>query len=153
RRRDHGRRPGRDDTRPRRRTASGRQARDARRPAARSTAHARDTHMIITWTAGLVGRRFGRLSATALGIALAVALAAALGCFLTASKSTMTARAARSVAVDWQVEVQPGADRASVLAGVRSAPGVRTALPVGFARTTGFQSQTAGSLQSTGPGV
>ena len=109
--------------------------------------------MIIIWTRGLVRRRFGRLAATALGIAVAVALAAALGSFLTASKSTMTARAARSVAVDWQVEVQPGADPAAVLKGVRSAPGVHTALPVGFARTSGFQARAGGSLQTTGPGT
>ncbi|AUA08593.1 FtsX-like permease family protein [Streptomyces sp. SID8382] len=109
--------------------------------------------MIITWLAGLVRRRSGRLLAAALGISLAVALVAALGSFLTASKSTMTDRAVRSVAVDWQVEVQPGAKPASVLHTVRSAPGVRTALPVGFAHSTGFQARTGGSTQSTGPGV
>ncbi|SHL62076.1 ABC transporter permease [Actinacidiphila paucisporea] len=109
--------------------------------------------MIITWAAGLIRRRSGRLAATALGIALAVALAAALGSFLTASKSTMTARAARSVAVDWQVEVQAGTDPATVLRSVRTSPGVRTALPVGFARTSGFQARAGGSVQSTGPGT
>ncbi|MFI1094840.1 FtsX-like permease family protein [Streptomyces sp. NPDC020917] len=109
--------------------------------------------MIITWTAGLVRRRLGRLAATAVGIALAVALAASLGSFLTASKGTMTARAARSVAVDWQVEVQPGADPAAVLSTIRSSPGVEKALPVGFVRTSGFQARAGGSTQSTGPGV
>ncbi|MDJ0343920.1 ABC transporter permease [Streptomyces sp. H10-C2] len=109
--------------------------------------------MIVTWLGGLLRRRGGRLSATALGIALAVALIAALGSFLTASKSTMTARAVRSVAVDWQVEVQPGADPARVLGAVRTAAGVRSALPVGFARSTGFQATVAGSTQSTGSGL
>ncbi|MFF3861343.1 FtsX-like permease family protein [Streptomyces sp. NPDC002209] len=103
---------------------------------------------------GLLRHRAGRLAATAAGIALAVALVAALGSFLTASKSTMTARAVRSVAVAWQAEVQPGADPGTVLAAVRAAGGVRSAEPVGFARSTGFQASTgAGSTQSTGPGV
>ena len=70
---------------------------------------------MTTWIAGLVRRRGGRLVATALGVSLAVALIAALGTFLTASQASMTARALRSVAVDWQVEVQRGADPATVL--------------------------------------
>ncbi|MET8178341.1 FtsX-like permease family protein [Streptomyces sp. NPDC005336] len=109
--------------------------------------------MITTWLSGLVRRRRGRLLAAALGVSLAVALIAALGSFLTASKSTMTDRAVRSVAVAWQVEVQPGANPAKVLGTVRSSPGVHTALPVGFAHSTGFQARTGGSTQSTGPGV
>ncbi|GGP87836.1 ABC transporter permease [Streptomyces melanogenes] len=109
--------------------------------------------MIISWVSGLLRHRTGRLAATAAGIALAVALVAALGSFLTASKSTMTARAARSVAVAWQAEVQSGADPHTVLAMVRATDGVRGAEPVGFARSTGFQATEAGSTQSTGPGV
>ncbi|KUJ66011.1 ABC transporter permease [Streptomyces albus subsp. albus] len=109
--------------------------------------------MIITWLTGLVRRRRGRLLAAALGISVAVALVASLGSFLTASKSTMTARAVRSVAVDWQVETQPGADPGKVLTTVRSAPGTHTALPVGFARSTGFQAHAGGSTQTTGAGV
>jgi len=40
-----------------------------------------------------------------------------------------------------------------VLSAVKSAGGIRTAQPVGFARSTGFQATTAGSTQTTGPGV
>lgn len=109
--------------------------------------------MIVGWVSGLLRHRTGRLAATAAGIALAVALVAALGSFLTASKSTMTARAVRSVAVAWQAQVQPGADPATVLAAVRAADGVRGAAPVGFARSTGFRATGAGSTRSTGPGV
>ncbi|WP_411152835.1 FtsX-like permease family protein [Streptomyces sp. A30] len=105
------------------------------------------------WTRGLVRRRTGRLLATVAGIALAVSLVAALGSFLTASKSTMTQRAVRSVAVDWQVEVQPGADAQSVLHTARTTPGVRAAVPVGFARSNGFKASSGGSTQTTGPGV
>lgn len=109
--------------------------------------------MLAFWTRGLVRRRTGRLLATVAGIALAVSLVAALGSFLTASKSTMTQRAVRSVAVDWQVEVQPGADTQSVLHTVRTTPGVRAAVPVGFARSNGFRASSGGSTQTTGPGV
>ncbi|MEU6223794.1 FtsX-like permease family protein [Streptomyces sp. NPDC047042] len=109
--------------------------------------------MITAWAKGLTRHRIGRLLAAVAGIALAVALVAALGSFLTASKATMTERAVRSVAVDWQVEVQPGADPNAVGSLVRSAPGTRAALPVGFARTTGFTATVGGSTQTTGPGV
>ncbi|MFF0431692.1 FtsX-like permease family protein [Streptomyces sp. NPDC004327] len=109
--------------------------------------------MIVSWISGLLRHRSGRLAATAAGIALAVALVACLGSFLTASKSTMTARAVRSVAVAWQAEVQPGADPGGVLTAVRATDGVRSAEPVGFLRSTGFQVTKAGSTQSTGPGV
>ncbi|MGW4698872.1 FtsX-like permease family protein [Streptomyces sp. NPDC004285] len=109
--------------------------------------------MIIPWVWGLLRHRSGRLAATAAGIALAVALVSCLGSFLTASKSTMTARAVRSVAVAWQAEVQPGADPAGVLATIRATHGVRRAEPVGYLRSAGFQSTKAGSTQTTGPGV
>ncbi|MGA5089256.1 ABC transporter permease [Streptomyces pseudogriseolus] len=109
--------------------------------------------MITAWAGGLARHRIGRLLATVAGIALAVALVAALGSFLTASKATMTHRAVRSVAVDWQVEVQPGADPNAVRSLVQAAGGTRAALPVGFARTTGFTATVAGSTQTTGPGV
>ncbi|MFL6252835.1 MAG: ABC transporter permease, partial [Actinomycetes bacterium] len=93
----------------------------------------------LTWLGGLAGRRPGRLVATAAGIAVAVALLASLGNFLAASKATMTRRSVADVAVDWQVEAQPGADPAAVLAGVRGFPAVDQALPVGFAATAGLQ--------------
>lgn len=109
--------------------------------------------MIGSWTAGLARHRTGRLLAALAGIALAVALVAALGSFLTASKATMTQRAARSVAVDWQVQVQPGADPGAVMSLVRKAPGTRAALSVDFAHTTGFTARVQGSTQSTGPGM
>ncbi|MET7854596.1 FtsX-like permease family protein [Streptomyces avermitilis] len=109
--------------------------------------------MITAWTRGLARHRTGRLLAALAGIALAVALVAALGSFLTASKATMTQRAVRSVAVDWQVQVQPGADPSTVMSLIRKSPGTRAALPVGYARTTGFTAQVQGSTQTTGPGM
>lgn len=109
--------------------------------------------MITAWAGGLARHRIGRLLAAVAGIALAVALVAALGSFLTASKATMTQRAIRSVAVDWQVEVQPGADPNAVRSLVQATAGTRAALTVGFARTTGFTASVGGSTQTTGPGV
>lgn len=109
--------------------------------------------MISSWASGLARRRTGRLLAAMAGVALAVALVAALGSFLTASKATMTQRAVRSVAVDWQVEVQPGADPNAALSLVRTAPGVRSAVPVGFAHTSAFTATVQGSTQTTGPGM
>lgn len=109
--------------------------------------------MILTWTKGLLRRRWGRLAAAAAGIAAAVALVACLGSFLAAAQGSMTARALRSVAVDWQVEVQPGIQPAAILDTVRSAPGVNAALPVGFAHSAGLVAQTTGSTQTTGPAM
>jgi len=107
----------------------------------------------LTWIGGLLARRPGRLLAAAAGVAAAVALLASLGLFLSASKATMTRRAVAGVALDWQVEVQPGADPDRVLAAVRAFPGVRATQPVGFAATTGLQATADGSTQTTGRGV
>ena len=109
--------------------------------------------MTITWLNGLLRRRTGRLLATAVGISLAVALVAALGSFLTASKATMTARAVGSVAVDWQVQVEPGTDPAVVLNTVTKAAGVKSVEPMGMAQTTGFTATAGGSTQTTGQGL
>ncbi|MGH3436913.1 MAG: ABC transporter permease [Sciscionella sp.] len=109
--------------------------------------------MLITWLAGLLRRRGARLAATATGVAVAVALLASLGAFLAAAQSTMTDRAVRSVAVDWQVQVQPGSDAAAVANTVRGAPYVRSAKPVGFATTSGLSATGGGSTETTGPGV
>ncbi|MEP7036278.1 MAG: ABC transporter permease, partial [Actinomycetota bacterium] len=109
--------------------------------------------MTITWLGGLLRRRSGRLLATAVGISLAVALIAALGSFLTTSKATMTARAVRSIAVDWQVQVQPGASPAAVRDAVAKTAGVKAIQPVSIAATTGFTATAGGTTQSTGPGL
>lgn len=109
--------------------------------------------LTLTWTVGLLRRRRGRLLGVSLGVALAVALVASLGSFLTSSQATMTSRALRSVAVDWQLQVAPGADAAAVLSTVRTSAGVRTAVPVGFGTTTGLEASAGGTTQTTGPGV
>jgi len=107
---------------------------------------------MITWLGGLLRRRTGRLLATAVGISMAVALIASLGTFLTTSKATMTARAVRSVAVDWQVQVQAGADPAVVRTEVAKAAGVTASEPVSMAQTTGLSVTAGGTTQNTGSG-
>jgi putative ABC transport system permease protein len=109
--------------------------------------------MIGLWLGGLLRRRTGRLLATATGIALAVALIAALGSFLASSQATMTARALRSVAVDWQVEVQPGGDPGTVLNSLQNLPGTAAVRTVQVERTSGLLATTGGTTQTTGPGV
>jgi putative ABC transport system permease protein len=109
--------------------------------------------LTLIWLRGLLGRRGGRLAAAALGITFAVALLAALGSFLGASKATMTHRAIQQVAVDWQVEAQPGADPATVLSVVRSGSPAAAALPVGYAATPGLTASHGGTTLTTGAGM
>ncbi|MEY2464200.1 MAG: putative transport system permease protein, partial [Acidimicrobiaceae bacterium] len=109
--------------------------------------------LALMWVRGAVGRRRGRALAQAAGIAVTVALLASLGSFLAASKRTMTARAAEHVAVDWQVQLQPGADQSVVLDAVGHQAGVAAALPVGFASTSALSAVTGTSKQTTGAGV
>lgn len=113
----------------------------------------RSTRLHLTWLGGLFRRRTGRLAATAVGVALAVALLASLGTFLSASKATMTRRAIDTVAVDWQVEAQHGADPATFAAAVvGAAPHVVASEPVLFTTTTGFESSKGGTTHTTGAG-
>jgi putative ABC transport system permease protein len=106
----------------------------------------------LTWLRGLVAHRRSRLLSTAAGVAVAVALLAAIGTFLAATTSKMTERAIARVPIDWQVEAQQGANPRGVLAQVKRAPGVKRALPVTFAPTTGLRASSGGSSQTTGPG-
>ena len=104
----------------------------------------------LTWVRGIVAHRPARILATLLGVAVGVALIAAIGTFLSATNARMTQRAIARVAVDWQVEAQPGASPSALLAQVSRFPGVRQALPVRFASATGLTATTQGSTQTTG---
>ncbi|HEV7918537.1 MAG TPA: ABC transporter permease, partial [Solirubrobacterales bacterium] len=106
----------------------------------------------LTWLRGLFLNRRGRLIATAAGVATAVALIASIGTFTASTASKMTTRAAATVPVDWQVEVQPGFNPNSVLSTVRSSPNVTKALPIAIAPTGGLSSKTGGTVQTTGSG-
>jgi putative ABC transport system permease protein len=106
----------------------------------------------LTWLRGLLAHRRARLASTALGVAVGVALLASIGTFLSATTAQMTHGATQQVAVDWQVEAQPGARPGAVLRGVERYRTVQTALPVGFATTGGLESRSGGTTQRTGPG-
>ena len=104
----------------------------------------------LNWLRGLLAHRPTRIIATALGVAVGVALIASIGTFLSSTNSKMTQRAIARVAVDWQVEAQPGASPSAVLSAVRVFPGVRRALPVRFAGAGSLTATTQGSTQTTG---
>jgi putative ABC transport system permease protein len=106
----------------------------------------------LTWLRGLVAHRRARIIATALGVAVGVALLASIGTFLSSTTAKMTTRAIAGVPVDWQVEAQTGTNPGRVLATVRRQPGVRRALPVAFADSTGLTATSGGSTQQTGSG-
>jgi putative ABC transport system permease protein len=109
--------------------------------------------VIGLWLAGLLRRRPARLVAAAAGVAIAVSMIATLAIFLAQSNATMTARAVRTVSVDWQVQVQPQANPADVGHLVDTDPGVRAAAPVGYAHASGLRAVTGASTQTTGPAV
>lgn len=109
--------------------------------------------MIRIWLAGLLRRQPARLLAAAGGVGVAVALLACLGSFLASAQATMTDRAVRTVAVDWQVQLTPGADTAAVTRLLDTTPGIHATAPVGFAHTSGLSATTGASTQNTGPGI
>ncbi|KMO70783.1 MAG: ABC transporter permease [Mycolicibacterium rufum] len=109
--------------------------------------------MIRVWLTGLLRRQRARLLGAAVGVAVAVALIATLGSFLATSQATMTERAVRSVAVDWQVQLNPGADTIAASRLITAVPGVAAVAPVGFAHTNGLSAIVGGSSQTTGPGM
>lgn len=108
--------------------------------------------LAASWITGLTLRRGGRMAATALGVALAVGLLASIGTFLSSSKATMTARAVETVAVDWQVEAQPGSDPTAVAKEVAKAPHVTATETVPFAAVDGFEFDSGSTVQTTGAG-
>lgn len=107
----------------------------------------------LTWLWGLLRRRTVRLAGTTAGVAVAVALLGSLGTFFAASKAHMTRQAAAGVAVDWQVQIRPGASAAAAGRVISAAPGIIRSLPVGYADTTGLTTSGAGTVQTTGKGV
>ena len=104
----------------------------------------------LSWLRGLITHRPTRIFATAIGVAVGVALIASIGAFLSATNAKMTQRAIARVAVDWQVQAQPGADAAVVLGQVRAFPGVRSALAVRFTQSPALSAVTQGTTQTTG---
>lgn len=106
----------------------------------------------MTWLAGLLRRRTGRMAGEMAGIAVSVLLLASLGTFFAASRTTMTSQAVGSVPIDWQVQIRSGTDVAKAVDVVTASPGVTASLPVAYADTSGLSSQIAGTVRTTGAG-
>ncbi|MBA2699904.1 MAG: ABC transporter permease, partial [Nocardioidaceae bacterium] len=102
------------------------------------------------WLAGLLRRRPLEMLVAALSIALTVAFVASLGAFVTQSHAALTVRAAASVPVDWQVQVTPQGDLATVTQNVRALPEVRAAEAVDFAHVLALQSIGPQGARKTG---
>ncbi len=77
--------------------------------------------MIALWMRGMVASRSGRLLGAILGVGLTIALIIAIGTFTISASQTMTQRAIAGVPVDWQVELQPGADAGEVIKALAAA--------------------------------
>src|ERR1700694_295676 len=104
----------------------------------------------LNWLRGLITPRPTRIFATAIGVGVGVALIASIGTFLSSTNSKMTHRAIARVAIDWQVEAQPGAHPTTWLAQVGAYRGVKQALPAAFASASSLMATTNGSTQTTG---
>ena len=107
----------------------------------------------LSWVAGLVRRRPGRIVGLTTAVTMAVLLTASLGAFFSASRSRMTADAVASVPVDWQVQLAQRADVSKAMSIVGTATGIIQVLPIRYADTTGFRSSAGGTVQTTGPGA
>lgn len=108
--------------------------------------------MYLLWVRGILARRFLRVAGSTAGVALAVMLLAVVGLFLVNAGNSMTARAISAVPIDWQVQVIPGADPDLVGKALSDAAGVKTVHRVRYADVAGFEAQTGGTTQTTGPG-
>jgi putative ABC transport system permease protein len=108
--------------------------------------------MIAVWIRGVFRRRYGRIAGAVAGVTLAVALLAAIGLFLAEASRSMTARAVAAVPIDWQVQLAPGADPETISQAIGKAAPVATIHLARYADVAGFEAQTSGTTQTTGPG-
>ena len=106
-----------------------------------------------TWLAGIFRRRRLSTISTIAGVAITVGLLASIFGFLAAAERTMTVQAIAGVAVDWQVQLSPGADPAAATQELLRAPGAAAVAQIGFFDSSGFQASSTDSTQSTGAGV
>ncbi|BAB51116.1 ABC transporter permease [Mesorhizobium japonicum] len=108
--------------------------------------------IILLWIRGVLARRFLRVAGAAAGIALTVALLATMALFLASAGASMTVRAVLAVPIDWQVQVISGVDPDLVGKALTDAAPVTAVHPVRYADVAGFEAQTGGTTQTTGPG-
>ncbi|MDR3470383.1 MAG: FtsX-like permease family protein [Devosia sp.] len=109
--------------------------------------------MIISWMRGLLAARYGRLLGSALGVTIAIALIASLGTFMRQSAAEMTNVAVSTVPVDWQAQLDPGANSTVIASEAGKAVPLSAQQLVGYADVTGFEFRSAdGATQVTGGG-
>ena len=108
--------------------------------------------LILLWCKGLfqVGR--GRLLGATLGVAFCVGLLALLGAFIVSSGATMTARAITDVPVDWQVQLNTGADAAAARTALGQAMTYTALQTVDYATVSGLTVTSGTTTQTTGVG-
>ncbi|GHF57894.1 putative ABC transport system permease protein [Deinococcus metalli] len=105
--------------------------------------------MTGAWLRGLLSRRALRVWGTSGGVALTTAFLALLLAFIATGRANMTARAAASVPVDWQVLLGPQASAAAAEQAIRAATPVKTLLPVGYADVAALSAVTGPAGQTT----
>jgi putative ABC transport system permease protein len=108
--------------------------------------------LYVIWLRGLLQHRLGRLAGTMAGIAVSVAFVAILAGFIAATRAKMTEQAIADIAVDWQVQLAPGADPQQAVTELSASPGYKSVFEVGYLNTPGFQATEGGTVQETGPG-
>jgi putative ABC transport system permease protein len=106
----------------------------------------------LIWLLGLLRQRRGTLAGVIAGIAVSVALVATLAGFFADTRASMTRQAIADVAVDWQVQLAPGADPKQAIAELARSPGYNSVFQVGYFDTPGFQATEGDTVQVTGPG-
>jgi putative ABC transport system permease protein len=108
--------------------------------------------MLLLWIRGILRRRYLRLAGATAGVALSVGLLAAIALFLVGASRSMTARAVAAVPIDWQVQLVPGADAGAVGKAIGQAVQAPAIHRARYADVSGFEAQTGGTTQTTGPG-
>jgi putative ABC transport system permease protein len=64
----------------------------------------------------------------------------------------MTQQASTSVSVDWQIQLPPGTNFKIIIVAVGQSTSYTALQQVDYADSTGFTSETNGTVQTTGPG-
>lgn len=106
----------------------------------------------LIWLRGLLTSVSGRIIGAVIGVGLTIALLATIGSFTASSAAAMTRQAIADIGVDWQVQVNHGADIASVKSAVGAATPYTAMQEVLYASVPGFELQANGTVQTTGAG-
>src|ERR1700688_700515 len=95
--------------------------------------------MIAIWLRGIAGRASARLAGAIASVALTVALIRTLGAHVATSAATMPRQVTAGINVDWQVQLNPGADPGAIRAAIVRATPVTAIAPVYYADVAGVE--------------